>query len=668
MSFTVHDGKFDLVIVAGPRVEPWPSAGVRALSTLSAEMGLTVGVIGGDTIVGRGVLPLPDTGGLVFAEDAQNRIHRFRARAVVRLVPQSYLPDPFEGWRSQGLVPLPTALRLREEGAVDWSQTVVILGTGNKALRFGSSILEAGAREVVCVESYAQWGAKRIAGWEVERRRFEALGGKIIEANPIRLTQKSPGLWEFRVEDVRGVRVYETSRVVSAGPFRDLPGVREYPPGSYLFELEQTAAQRPAEDIEGWTLEEERGRALAVKIIKALITELGPRREKLEKISRRTRARLRRHERHRELPFTPAYQGKWIAAADLKEIKAFSGVPKNELKQRQVASIECLEDISCDLCERACPEQAIDLNRKHDQILKEVDCTGCGKCVSACPSGSILLLQEKEGQSHCKITLPWRGEIPWKQGELATLVNRRGETLGSGRIAQIQNEAETDSPIQLVQVDVPTHLTFEARGLRRVKPQQKGGEEFAALIEESGKREKEKVEITLNGEKRLVRDRVSLTTALYEVGQNRPEDSLYCPDGGCGLCSVSVDGVKKLACQSTVHRRMAIRLESRENRSREHSAAASIPSSPRPEAAGEAMLCPCVGVSRDQVVERLRQGKIQSPEALLAVTHVGEGKCHGQLCMGAFRRLLSEEGLDVTQWIDWRFPQAEWSLTPVSRD
>ena len=113
MNFAVRDGKFDVVIVAGPQVETWPSIGVRTLSAFCSEMGLTVGQFGGESLKVKGVIPLPGTGGLVLVEDAQLRIHRIRARAVIRVVPESCFPDPFPGWRSQGLIPIRTAERLR---------------------------------------------------------------------------------------------------------------------------------------------------------------------------------------------------------------------------------------------------------------------------------------------------------------------------------------------------------------------------------------------------------------------------------------------------------------------------------------------------------------------------------------------------------------------------
>src|SRR5690606_1445751 len=138
---------------------------------------------------------------------------------------------------SEGLIPLKTARLLLQDTRILWSPATVIIGTSNGAFRFGSELLEKGVSgRVVCVETRGVWEGKDYAGWEVERRRFEILGGRIIHGRPLRLERKGPLLWEFRLQDPQGVRLIEAGRVVSAGPFHARPGVSEYPPGSMLFE------------------------------------------------------------------------------------------------------------------------------------------------------------------------------------------------------------------------------------------------------------------------------------------------------------------------------------------------------------------------------------------------------------------------------------------------
>jgi ferredoxin len=664
MSILFRDGKFDVAVLAGPRLDLWPSAGVKQLSLLCGDMGLTVGLFGGEDMTVRGIIPSPGTGGVVLVEDVQHRIHRIHARAVVKVSRTLDFPELFSGWRSEGVLPLETAERLREQSRLTWDPATVILGTGNAALRFGSSLLESGARQVFSVESYFQWGLKRFAGWEVEKRRFEMNGGKILEAKPVKLSSKGPLLWELRLQDTQGIRVLEVARVVSAGPFRDLPGVREYPPGSFLFELEQTAKQTYSENVEGWVWEEERGRWLAGKIVRALVAdlrELGSEREKLDQIYNRARARIKRYHKHREVPFTPAYQGKWMAPVDAKTIRSFSGTPKEAHKSQFIASIECFEEIPCRACQIACPEEAIDIGRvpREAPVLDESKCTGCGICVSACPSSAVSMLFDDPQKSVSRLILPWRGMKQWKVGDFASVLNRRGEVLGSARVMGIKEPEETkgSGPVKKqarqVEVEVPNHLVWDARAL---KPQKAASAEDEAFLAQHVEMESKPptVEVTFNGERRIVRDKVPLIQALFETGQNRAEDALFCADGSCGLCQITVDGVKKLACKTEVHRGMAIKS------SKAGAISAGVPRLIQPD---DNLLCPCLGITRDQVLERMSQGKLQSAEAVLSVLHVGEGKCHGQICMGAFKRLLQDQGLPTDAWVDWRFPWSEWVLS-----
>jgi hypothetical protein len=265
------------------------------------------------------------------------------------------------------------------------------------------------------------------------------------------------------------------------------------------------------------------------------------------------------------------------------------------------------------------------------------------------------MMHEKGEHGMSSLVLPWRAKRGWKTGESAVAVNRRGDSLGGIRVTEFPRgapEPKTAVPLpsQLVQVDVPTHLLWEARLLRRRRSAAVEDEAYLQAVERS-RPAAGKVHITLDGERRMVRGKVSVTVALFETGQSRPEDVLYCPDGSCGLCQATVDGVRKLACQERIHRGMAVRLRS--------------PSASRSTVAlqGESSLCPCLGITVEQVVERLRSGSLQSPEAVLSATHVGEGRCHGQLCMEAFRRALLSQGIDASQWADWRFPWSEWTLT-----
>lgn len=669
MSQSFRDSKFDLVLVAGPRTDPWPSVGVRTLSKLAADYSLEVAWVGGNDLQARGVIPLPGTGGIVMAQDIQGRIHRLQARSVVKWKPLSEIPDPFEGSYSSGLVPGSTGLRLFREGTLSWEPAVALLGSSNRAFRLGTQLLEKGCPEVYIVETFAQWGGKRFAGWEVEKRRFETLGGKLIEANPVSLRKKSALIWEFRMQDPRGIRLLEVSRVISFGPFRDALGFQEYPPGSLLFDFEQSAPAQIEDDPNGYFLEEERAAYLGTKIIRGLLPEIGSKRQDLDFVLRKSKSRLRRIEKHSEEPFFVSFQGKWMAGTTLRSLKTFSGVPQSEHFARPVASIECIESIGCNLCERACPTGAIRIDRlkakkegeSPSSMLVEKDCTACGLCLQACPSATPVILHERENQSMSKLTLAWRDSDPFKAGEMATLLNRRGEVLGTARVLKsekleipTQENLKPDERLRyagewLIHLEVPSHLLWEARGLRRPKAHASAiDKDFLSL--ERRETLANKVEVTMNGERRFVREKISISQALFETGQNRSVDQLQCKDGSCGLCEVEVDGLKSLACQTSIRRGMAIKL-------------------PKPgHAVKSDELCFCLGVTRSEIEERVKQGKLNTADAAFFSTHVGEGKCHGQLCFASAKRCLIDAGVDAANYVDWRFPWTDWKIDPAKLD
>lgn len=653
-----HSTRFDVAIVGGPRLPEWPTVGIRELSSLVSKFGLETAWIGGDGLFPKGILPAGGSGGIVLVEDAQGRMHRVQARAIVKWVLPDETPTPFEGSSHPAVLLGSTAMKLVENSAFVWNEPVAILGSGNRALRFGRSLLERGCPEVSIIEIHAQWDGKRYAGWEVERRRFEVLGGKMIEGTPIGFKKIGSGVGEFRVKDDRGIRLLEITRLISFGPFSKTDAIREHPPGGLLFEVDQTALALRELDPEGWMLEEERARSLAARIAKALVPDLGTSRDEVEGLLRRSRLRSKRFLRHFDEPFEFAFNGKWTAAPVLKAVKNFSGTPKKLHTEKPIASIECFETIGCNLCERACPTQAIRLDRlrsrKADEeprsILLEEACTACGLCLQACPSATPIMIEEPEERSMGKVYFSWREpEAAPETGSVVTLLNRRGEALGTGRVIGNQPVQLAEGEVfseNVVEVEVPTHLLWEARGIRKPRA-------HASAVDREFLRQSEReflpdrVEITWNGERRFVRNGIPISTAFFENGFQRPNDRLLCEDGSCGLCEVEIDGLKQLACQTTVRKGMAIR-------------------SLRDEASSDD-LCPCLGIQESTFIERVEQGNLLSVDAAFESTGLGTGRCHGQLCRGPAKRCLEKIGLDADQirnHVDWRFPWSDWRIDP----
>jgi ferredoxin len=626
----MRDGQMDVAILAGPRLRQWPTQGVRVLSRHCSDAGLKVGWYGGPGLQVRGVLPLDSGGSLVMVEDVQGRLHRIQAKSVVKVVPDLEFPLPFEGWYSPGLIPEATARKLLDQGSLNWQSVVVILGTGNRALRLGAELLERHlSTRVVCLESVFP----EVQGWEVNRRRFEISGGKILFGKPSLLTQKSPFQWSLKVQDPQGIRVIDVARVISVGPFETDTGFREYPPGSLLVEWENSEASKLPLDVEKVMLDENRAVVLASTIIKGLGETSPGFKARFEKQVWAAKQKLRELETIGEKRLQWEYEGKWLSAPSKKILHDFEGVPRTLKPEGLLASIECVEAIGCRVCEKSCPAQAIQIDREKKTFLLEDRCTGCGFCLQACPSQVPVMIEGEGKGSYTTLVFPWTEKPLLRKGERVSLLSRKGEVLAQGRVLDLF----LDGASPLFKIEVPTHLMWEVRGVVPLSnPEEAQGSDH--FYEERGSR----VEVQIHGESRRVREDQLISVALFEIGMARPNDILMCEDGSCGLCQIEADGIKKFACGTKIHHGMDIRF------TRDH------PSSSE--------LCPCEGITPDQLRERIESAKPESLEALSQVVTVGQGRCHGLLCQRSLVCLSRAEGIGADRFNDWRFPWGDWAI------
>jgi ferredoxin len=624
----VRDGQIDVAILAGPRMKTWPTQGVRVLSRHCSDAGLKVAWYGGNGMQVRGVLPSETSGGVVMVEDAQKRLHRIRAKTLIKISPELEFPLPFQGWYSPGLIPESTARKLLTQGSLNWQPVVVILGTGNRAFGLGSEILEAGlASRVICVESvYSE-----TQGWDVERRRFEMKGGKIIFGIPLQLVQKSPFIWEIKIQDTQGVRVLAAARVISVGPFEKDTGYREYPSGSFLIEWENTDSSRVETDVEKVLLDEHRAVVLAAHLIKGLTQISGDARANFEKQLWLSKQKLKEMESLPAHRFRYDYEGKWLSDESKKTLLAFGGTPKNIQAEKVVAAIDCIENIGCRVCQKACPVNAIQIDRPKNLFLLEDACVGCGMCVQVCPSEVPIMFAGDTTQSFTTLIFTYREQNKLKKADKVNLLNRKGEILAQGKVLDLFIEDGTE----LYKVEVPSHLIWDARSVAPVgnKPEVRNADDLYA---EKGTR----IEVQIQGHSRRVREGQNVSVSLFEIGMARPNDILICEDGACGLCQIEVDGIRKFACQTTQHQGMSIRF------TRDHGASSE--------------LCPCEGINSEDFKAKILATKPDTFEAITQVSQVGQGKCHGLLCKKSWVRSAAEVGLLTARYSDWRFPLVDW--------
>ncbi len=632
MEFKVRDGNVDVAILSGPRLSLWPTQGARVLSRHCADAGLRVGWYGGSGMNVRGVIPLEGSGGVVMVEDAQKRLHRITSKAVVKIVPELNLPLPFTGWYSPGLVPESAAKKLLAQGKLNWNPIVVILGSGNRALRLGAELMQSKtANRVVCVESVYD----HVQGWEVERRRYEILGGKIIFGKLMQLVQKSPFLWELKVQDENGTRVLDAARIISVGPFDEDAGFREYPPGSHLIEWENTEVDALNQDVEHVLLDEHRAMILAGRLIKGLKEQTSEFKSQLDKNIWQSKQKLRELETLDEHRFKWSFDGKWLSSESKLKLTEFPGTLKKPTAGKTLASIECIEAIGCRVCEKACPTGAIKIEREPKggtkQFLLEDLCTGCGFCLQACPSQVPMMFEGDVAESYSTLIFPYREKSPIKKGDRIGLLNRKGDVLVTSKVL----DQFLDGEVPLYKFEVPSHLAWDVRGVIPITQAPPDGT-VTELYEEGGNR----VEVQIQGDVRRVREGQLVSVALFEIGMSRPNDILICEDGSCGLCQIEVDGVRTLACTSKIHQGMAIRF------TRVHG-----PSS---------HLCPCSEVSTDDLRTKCEATRPDSLEALTQLSEAAQGRCHGLLCKQAWMRVARDSGVQTQGYAEWMFPWMDW--------
>lgn len=630
----------DVLIMAGPRTSLVGSFSVEAASKKITKVGLKTSWINGQDLRARGVIPRPLSGGAtVYAEDLQKRFYRIKTRALICYQQTSSFSDPFQGSYSEGLIPIQTFERLSQEYA-SWisGQTILILGAGQRAIQLGKKILrDKQFKSVICLagsqdieKNEAAWEV----AWEVERRSFEMMGGVILFQKPQSIKKISSFLWEVMTDQKEG---FQVNAVISAGGFDQKRFTfDEYPEGSLLYTLQQTARSTRESDVLGWDLEHYGSQWVASEIIKSLMSDLTVDRQWIQQESKQTKFKLKKMREYLERPFVIQQEGKWLSPTT---VTLFS-------QQKSPAVLECFEEISCNLCESHCPEKAIELHRDPLQnMVKAQACTSCGECIKVCPSQIPVVFSDPVSKQHKMsdkksepslghgamifLTVYNRFHEKWKTGELVQLKNRKFETLASGRVVEFNEE----DPL-LVKVEVPSHLKNEIRTIRKLNDldHEKNHDLTTAVSFDQEVR----VEVLLNGEKRLLRSKTNLVQALYENGRARVQDSLYCKDGSCGLCEVHVDGEKQLACQTKIRKGMVIQLKSLASQKEEPT------------------LCYCLGLTTDQAQEEIKKGNQQIVQCFQS------GKCHGQLCGDVFERWAQAQGVVFEK--NWQFPWTDWKI------
>ena len=143
-------------------------------------------------------------------------------------------------------------------------------------------------------------------------------------------------------------------------------------------------------------------------------------------------------------------------------------MPSDErLARGPLAILECLQEIPCNPCVKACKQGAItmpcDIN--HLPVLNAELCNGCGVCISFCPGLAIFVVDKTWSEERALVKLPFEYVPVPQTGQYAAGLNRAGEELGWFEVVRVVTGGKKNMTYTL-SLAVPQDLAMEVRNIR----------------------------------------------------------------------------------------------------------------------------------------------------------------------------------------------------------
>lgn len=159
---------------------------------------------------------------------------------------------------------------------------------------------------------------------------------------------------------------------------------------------------------------------------------------------------------------------KFSGALSLEEVMMV--LPINErLRKGPVAILECVQEIPCNPCEKACPFGAITVG-EDITALPQIDrekCTGCGMCISKCPGLAIFVVDGSKEDSTATVSMPYEYLPLPMAGEEVDGLNRAGRYVSKARVEKVDSGKKRDGTT-VVTLSVPVEHMNSIRSFRRL--------------------------------------------------------------------------------------------------------------------------------------------------------------------------------------------------------
>ena len=144
------------------------------------------------------------------------------------------------------------------------------------------------------------------------------------------------------------------------------------------------------------------------------------------------------------------------------------GIPsKDRLQKGPVVVVECFQEIPCNVCEIACPYNAIKVGRPLTSlpIIDENKCLGCGSCIPICPGLAIFVVDLNYSEKSATVSVPYEFLPLPELGDKVYAVNRRGTVVCEARVMKVMRLERFDRT-HVVTINVPKEHVMDVRFLR----------------------------------------------------------------------------------------------------------------------------------------------------------------------------------------------------------
>jgi methenyltetrahydromethanopterin cyclohydrolase len=128
--------------------------------------------------------------------------------------------------------------------------------------------------------------------------------------------------------------------------------------------------------------------------------------------------------------------------------------------------IDCPEDIPCNPCESSCPAGAITIpgSLTAKPIADIEKCTGCAKCVAACPGQACFVIDPDYNDNEASVDFPYEYLPLPPKGLLVAAMNNLGERVCQGRVVQVLSPKDAQNT-SIVRIAVPKDKAYMVRGM-----------------------------------------------------------------------------------------------------------------------------------------------------------------------------------------------------------